>query len=344
MTLFYRLQSTLPDIQTLIDLYQEKRGLLEAREHQIHEMEGQKTAALQQRDRYITNLETEIQDMAKKHSAEDHQLRYEVKRLTQENNELRQKLSTLTKLKDDIKAAKETLSAELQDAKRRHDADKIAMTHAFSLERDQMAAEHRTNQRALNDQVQAQRRTADATLSSQLAEASKNSEKEKQNLENGWMQQRRQLEDRHAKTQRDLESALESKCKVIDEERHNYLQTREDWDRERGALFRGWEQERALLQKSFEEQRNALTIKYQREKDDILRKSAQQRNNNEMEDHTLMLQREIEALRAGWEADKFKFQSATADFKSTARTLNEQNNKLQKLTEAFGGSPGNKGE
>lgn len=62
------------------------------------------------------------------------------------------------------------------------------------------------------------------------------------------------------------------------------------------------------------------------------------------DDTIFKLQRETEALRAGWEADKFRFQRTTAEFKATARTLNEHNNKLQKLTEAFGDAVDVKGK
>ena len=98
-----------------------------------------------------------------------------------------------------------------------------------------------------------------------------------------------------------------------------------------------------MLQRASEDQRKALLTQYQREKDSILKQSSQSRNSSEAEDYVLGLQREIERLKAGWGAESFKFQKATADFKTTARTLNEQNSKLQELMEAFGHGrpPGN---
>ena len=336
VALFHRIQRAIPDIHSLMNLYRETCGQLEASEIHIREMEEQKAAAVKQQDIHISRLERDLKDLINRHSAETNQLRCEIESMSEKHEELHHRLSGKAKLHQDLKSANESLRAELKETEKKREEDKSALTHAFSLDKDKMVAEHRTNQRSLNDQLQAYQRTAEVTLSSRLAEASRISEKEKQDLENGWVQQRRLLEDRHTRTRRDLENALDSKRKVVQEERQTYLQAREGWDREHGTLLRRWEEERAILQKTSEEQRKALTIKYQREKDDILRRTSQPQNESEMGETNLKLQREIEALKAGWDADKFKFQTATADFKTTARTLNEHNNKLQKLTEAFG--------
>ncbi len=91
-----------------------------------------------------------------------------------------------------------------------------------------------------------------------------------------------------------------------------------------------------MLRKTSEEQQKALSTRYEREKNDILKQVGQMQYRTEKDDTTLKLQREMEALRAGWEADKFKFQRTASEFKASARTLNEHNNKLQKLTEGLG--------
>ena len=79
-----------------------------------------------------------------------------------------------------------------------------------------------------------------------------------------------------------------------------------------------------------------MATQYQREKDSLLKQSTQSRNSSEAEDYVMGLHREIEHLKAGWSADSFKFQKATAEFKTTAKTLNEHNSKMQRLTEALG--------
>lgn len=343
MALFHRISCAIPDLHTLMSLHHETFGILEASHLHIREQEAQKAAEVRQVELRIVQMEKDLDSMSKKHFTEITRLKLDTRNLEKRSKELQYKLTAGGKHNEALQAANETLRAEQKEAGRKNQEYEAALNEAFTRDKDRMIAEQRANQRVMQDELQAQARIAEANLSSRLAEERRAHEEDTQTHENRWTRQRRELEDRQADLRRDLEDTLEAKQKVVDEERRTYLQARDGWDKERETLTRKWEEERSLLQRASEEQRKALTIQYQREKDNILKQNSLSRNNSEAEDYVLGLQREIERLKASWSADSFKFQKATADFKTTARTLNEQNNKLQRLTEAFGHGryPGN---
>ena len=345
MALFHRISCAIPDLHALMSLHHETCGILEASQLHIRELEVRKAAEARQFEIRIVQMEKELDSMSKEHSRETSRLKLDIRNLEKRCKELQHQLTAGGKHNEALQAATETLRAEQKEAGRRHQEYEAALNEAIKRDKDRMVAEQRSAQRALQDELHAHTRIADATLSKRLAEERRAHEEETQALESRWTRQRRELEERQASLRRDSEDTLEAKQKVVDEERRTYLQAREGWDKERETLTRKWEEERSLLQRASEEQWKILTSQHQREKDGILKQSAQSRNGSETEDHVLGLQREIERLKAGWSEDSFKFQRATAEFRNTARTLNEQNSKLQTLTEAFGHGrhPGNVG-
>ena len=336
MALFHRISCAIPDLHALMSVHHETCGMLEASQLHIRDREAQSAAEVRRLEGHLVQMEKDLDTMTRNHSAEVARLRSDTRNMEKRCKDLQHRVTAGGKQNEALQAANETLRAEQKEAGRRHQEYETALNEAFKRDKDKMIAEQRSNQRALQDELQAHTRIADANLSKRLAEEKRDHEEEVQGLENRWTRQRRELEDKQAKIRRDLENTLETMRKVVDEERRAYLQAREGWDRERETLTRKWEEERSLLQRAAEEQRKATAMQYQREKDSLLKQSSQARNNSEAEDYVLGLQREIERLKAGWSAESFKFQKATTEFKTTARTLNEQNNKLQKLTEAFG--------
>ncbi|KAL9136963.1 MAG: hypothetical protein Q9175_001827 [Cornicularia normoerica] len=336
MALFHRISCAIPDLHALMSLHQETCGILEASQLHVRDQEARKAAEVRQLEMRIVQMEKDLESKSKKHATEITRLKLDTRDLEKRCKELQHRWTAGGKQNEALQAANETLRTEQKEAGRKYHEHEAALSEALKRDRDRMIAEQRTNQRAMQDELQAHTRIADANLSKRLAEERRAHEEETQTLENRWTRQRGELEDRQANLRRDLEDTLEAKQKVVDEERRTYLQAREGWDKEREILTRKWDEERSLLQRASEEQRKVLTLQYQREKDSILKHSSQSRASSEAEDYILGLQREIERLKAGWGADSFRFQKATADFKATARTLNEQNSKLQKLTEAFG--------
>ena len=336
MALFHRISCAIPDLHALMGMHHETCGMLEASQLHIRDREAQNAAEVRRLEIHIVQMGKDLDSMSRNHSTEVNRLKQDTRNLEKRCKELQHRLTAGGKHNEALQAANETLRAEQKETGRKHQEYETALNEAFKRDKDRMVAEQRTHQRAMQDELQAHTRIADATLSKRLAEERRVHEEDVQMLENRWTRQRRELEDRQATFRRDWEDTLEAKQKVVDEERRAYLQAREGWDKERETLTRKWEEERSLLQRAGEEQRKAMALQYQREKDSLLKQSSQSRNNSETEDHVLGLQREIERLKAGWSADSFKFQKATTEFKTTARTLNEHNTRLQKLTEAFG--------
>ena len=338
MALLNRIHYALPDIYTLMDSYRDLCGIVESREVQARTLEAQRAAELRQHEAQIAQMEKDAESLSSKHSSETSRLRHEIHSMEKRCKDLQNRLEKETKINQELQAVKDEIRAEQKQTEKMHSEDKAALNQAHANEIERLGAEHRTNQRAMHDQLQAQIKKADATLSYRLADKNRAHEEEKQHLEGKWSKHRRELEDRHTRALRELEDTLQSKQKVVDEERRSYLQAREGWDKEREAMRRRFEEERAILQRASEEQHKALLTRFQREKDEILRQSSQTHSRTEQEESIIRLQREVEALRTGWDADKFRFQNATADFKTTARTLNEQNSKLQKLAETLADS------
>ena len=336
MALLHRISCAIPDLHTLMSLHHETSGMLEASQLHIRDQEARHAAEARQYEIRILQMERDLDSMSKDHSSEITRSRQDTRNLEKRCKELQHRLTAGGKQNEALQAANETLVAEQKETGRKYQDYETALNEAFKRDKDRMVAEQRTNQRAMQDELQAHTRIADANLSKRLAEERRAHEEETQVLEGRWTRQRRELEDRQAKLRRDLEDTLEAKQKVVDEERRAYLQAREGWDKERETLTRKWEEERSLLQKGSEEQRKTMAMQHQREKESILKQGSQSRNSSEAEECILGLQREIERLKTGWGADSFKFQKATAEFMNTAKTLNEQNSKLQKLTEIFG--------
>ena len=343
MAILDRVQHAMPDLHALLESYHHMCGALESREAQIRSMEAQRAAEKQQHEHRFAKLEKEI-DMLKKYSTENSHLRREVSNVDKKYKDLQNKLAAAEKSNDRLEALNEHLREDSNAALKKHEKEKSTLTQKYSAEQDMMAADHRAKQRATSDEMQAQTRKAEATLSHREAQLNRSHEEEKHRLETTWGRQRREIEERHAKVKADLEDKLEAKQKVVDEERRTYLQAREGWERERELLMRGWDEEREVTRKASEESYRALTTKHDRERNDIRRQISQTQQHSDKEDSMMKLQKELETVRSGWETDKFRFQQTRADFRSTARTLNEQNNKLQKLTESFGDAPDVKGK
>ena len=347
-TLLHRVQCALPDIHTLVDSYQDVYSLLESREAQINHMEAQRATEMQQQAMRFAQLESELESMVHQHAAECHRLKLTASEIEKRYNHLKDKMVAESKLRESLQAAYDALQGEKRRMEKKHEEGKAALVRKFSAEKDSLLAEHRERHKSLHEQLQAQLQVhsqkTEAHLSLRIAECNRANEREKQELEIAWTKRRRELEDKHEKVICGLEDTIEAKQRIVDEERRTYLHAREGWDKERNMTARRWEEERAILRKTSEEQHKFLVTKHERETNDILKQISHTQHKSDTDEIILKQQREIEALRAGWEADKFRFQQKASDFRSTAKTLNEQHSKLQKVMEAFGDINDGKGK
>lgn len=347
-SLLQRVHSTLPDLHALISSYQDLYGRLESREEQVRIMEIHRATQMQQQANRIAKLERELESVVNKHAADSGQLKLHISEMDKRCNYLQERWKSESKARESLQTANDALRSEQRRMEKKYEEGKAALTRKLSHEKDSMAAEHRARQKTMHDQLQAQlqgqSQKAEAHLSLRIAEINGVNEREKQELENAWTKRRRELEDKHENAICSLEDALEAKQKVVDEERRTYLQAREGWDREREIMLRRWDEERGMLRKASEEQHRTMTTKHERETNEIMKQVSQMQNRTDKDDLILKLQKENEALRGGWEADRFKYQQKASDFKTTARTLNEQNSKLQRLMEGFGDAVDAKGK
>lgn len=219
MALLHRVDSAIPDLHRLLDSYHDILGVLESREHQIRSMEAQTAAEKQEERKCYAKIEQEIESTMKKHSAETSRLKLDISNMDKRCQDLQNKLTVEEMQNDGLESANETLRAERKQTAKKHEEEKVALSHKSSLEKDRMVAEHRARQRASHDELQAQIRKAEASSSHKEAYLNRALEEEKQKHEVGWTKQKRELEDRHDKLLMDLEARLEGKVKVIDEER-----------------------------------------------------------------------------------------------------------------------------
>lgn len=331
--LLQRLQSAIPDLHLLLNKYQETSNQAEFRKNQIRENEAHRAAQLKQKESYIERLGRELESASSKHAAESNRLRREIGDMEEKQKDLEDDLWAEKKAKDELEAANRALRLEKEISEVRLNEEKNGMARDVSYWREKESKEE-AKIKALEAELEHQRQEREA----QIAVLTKQHAKEKEELQSGWTKQRREIEDANLRIKRDLEASLEAERKANEGEYRKYMQDLESWNKERESLSVSWDEERTILGKGWEEQRKILNAKHQTEKDEMLKKwqASQSRASKSAEEESLRLQKEIEKLRAGWDADKAKFAKAITEMRSAAMKLNEENVKLQRLAEAFG--------
>lgn len=331
--LLQRLQSAIPDLHLLLNKYQETSSQAEFRKSQIRENEAQRSAQLKQKENCIERLGRDLESASSKHAAESNMLRREIGDMEEKQKDLEDVLWAEKKAKDELEAANRALRLEKEVSEVRLTEEKNGMARDVSYWREKESKEA-AKIKALEAELEHQRRELEA----QITVLTKHHAKEKEELQSGWAKQRREIEDGNMRIKRDLEASLKAQQKVNEEDHRKYMQDLESRNKERESLSVSWDEERTILGKGWEEQRKILSAKHQTEKDEMLKKwqASQSRASKSAEEENLRLQKEIEKLRAGWDAEKEKFAKATTEMRNAAMKLNEENVKLQRLAEAFG--------
>ena len=343
MVLLDQVQRALPDIHALMVSYRELYGELETRENQIYCMQEERSVEIRKSDARYTRLKKEISDLESRHAIEEGDLRLEISNLDRKCKELHIKVTTEEKNRARLSAGNDNLREQQRQAVEMHNDELNTLRRDFGLEKDKLIADQRASHRSVHEQLQSQLRKAEAHHAQQISGMDRAHEEEKRVLEGRLAEIHAELQDHYAKTSRNFQSTLDAKQKTLDEERRSHLYSRDSWDKERESMTRRWEEERTILQRTVEEQRKATAIRHQREKDDLMEQASQAPQNVEKNDTIISLQREIEVLRSGWDADRFKLLRVTTEFKTTARALNDQHSKMQKLSEVFGDAVDTKG-
>lgn len=319
--LLQRIQSAIPDLHALVNKYRETSGRLGERESRMKESEAHKAAALKQKEGYIQQLAKELEGVSTKHSAESSKLRLEIGNMEEKHKGLQDSLAAEKKSKSELEVAHRSLQVRLEQAERALQEKEVVMTRNFDLWKRRMSEEFAMKQRTLDDELR-RARESEAALQAQLGQIHKVHAQEK----DGWSRRRRELETSNNMLRRDLDDALEARKRDMEETQRKQQLNREAWDKERTVLGKGTEEQRKVLVAQHQIERDELEKTY-RQSEARIRKQA--------EESGIKLHNEIEKLRAGWDTDKTKFNKATTELKAAANKLNDENIKLQKLTEAL---------
>lgn len=296
------------------------------------------TEALRQKEAYIDKLGKELEAVSQRHSAESSKFRLEIGNLEEKHKELHDNLKASNKSRDELEMAHHGLQSEKELLEKKLQENKDTVQRDFDQWKNQATEDFVIKQKRMEDDIQHQSSESRALMQERLTELAKTHAKEKEVLQTKLSQQYRELEANHSRLRQDYELARKARQRDHEEALRKELLNREAWDMERSSIVRDWDEERLSLGKGWEEQHRILAAKHQSEKDELQStwKTTQAQINERAEGRIARLQREIEKLKAGWDADKSRFVKATTELKAVAAKLDNENDNLQRMVEAFG--------
>ncbi|KAL9101683.1 MAG: hypothetical protein Q9163_003087 [Psora crenata] len=331
--LLHRIASVLPDINALMDLYQNTCHILMTRDHHIAHLQAQKAADAQQQNARVERLTGEIESVLKKNAAQVQKLKGIINELEEKHSQLNESYLKERRLKEEARAVYASSRAQHAEAEKQHHEDILQMQQDFADEKANMLAEHSTREKELIGQMHAEARNAEENLMSRIAEMTRNHEIDRQDCEELWLRAKQIIETGHIKVCQDLENTISMKEKLLEEERRNHSRARDGWDRERVSMTSQWDEERYQLRKSAEDQRQILASKHQKEKDDMLRSMevTLSRQKPEAHDTIVRLQQEKDELRQQLEATHAHYKS---EIQGAANNLRKEKDEYARSMEA----------
>lgn len=336
--LLHRIQNAIPDLHLLLNRYRETSGQVSVREDTIRRTEAQMAEALRQKEAYIDKLGKELETVSQRHSAESSKFRLEIGNLEEKHKELHDNLDASKKSRGELEVAHRALQSEKALLERKLQGNKETVQRDFDQWKNLATEEFAIKHKRMEDDIQHQSNESRAVVQERVTELTKTHAKEKEVLHTMLLQQIRELEGNHSRLRQDLEVTRKARQRDLEEAQRKELKSREAWDKERDSIVRDFDEERLSLGKGWEEQRRILAAKHQSEKEDLQStwKSTQTQINERAEGNIARLQREIEKLKTGWDADKARFNKATTELKAVAAKLDNENDNLQRMVEAFG--------
>lgn len=336
--LLHRIQSAIPDLHQLLNRYRETSAQLGMREELIRKAEAQQADALKQKEYYIDSLCKQLEITAHKHSAESSKLRLEIGNLEEKARELADSLAATETSRSELEEAKRALEREKADFEKRLAEEREALQREFEAWKSTTTKEFETQKKSLEDDFERRRKEQEDGFQSLDAETSSKFLKEKEAMRQAWGRQKRELEANYDKQRRELEGKLSAKSKDLETARSQERGCRENWAREREALVKSWDEERAGMGKGWEEQRQVLMKQHRMEMEDMQKrwKQLQAEAAKEATEERVAVEKEKEALRKGWDADKEKFDRILGELKVVTDTLGTEKRRLQKMVETFG--------
>ena len=331
--LLYRVQNAIPDLHLLLNRYKQTSGQLGQRENLIRQTEAQKAEALRQKEVCIERLEKELEFESQKHSTEMSTLRLELRSLEVKYGELQDTIATEIQLEDKPEMTNESLQKQncILEQQTQQALD------AASKDLKQVLEESNQKELSIREELLSKTRAEDE-LQVKIVEMSKWHMDEREHLKTSWARERRDLETSHAREILELEKALEACRHDLEKSRRKEKDRRERWDEDRKGLIQTRDAELVRVDTISEQRYKALEAQHTWEKVDTQTKLtlSLKESLKRIEENNAELKSEVEKLKAGWDADKHKFDRLSTELKNIAEREIRENNKLQKRLESFG--------
>lgn len=302
-SVLHRIQRAIPDLYLLMDRYQETFAQLQSRENIIGQIELQRSEAVKQKEAYIERLVTGLDYESQKHIKERSSLQLEIEMLEKTLKESQESLVATIESRKEMEAASE---------KRKIRAQK----------------ESGLKEQAMREDLQARTR-AEAASRKELSEMRVRHMEHVEGIENRCQRETRRVEASHMEERQELKVALATCQHALDFATQHAREKQEKWNGERKELLQSWD-----------EQRLSLLSKHKREMEVAQRNTAssQQESRKIVDEETYTLQRQMENLRFGWDADRVKLAQAKDELTALIVKVDPGYERLPQAVDASGES------
>ena len=269
--LLHRIGSVLPDIGSLMDLYQHTCGILLSRDRHISDLQIQKAAEAKEQTARIDRLTTEIESVLNSNAECVKKLKDEIDKLDDRCSKLQESHANERGLKEEAQLAHASLLAKHGEMDKQHRQEILQKSQTFAREKDSILEERERREKDLIHEMRTAAHVAEMKLIDHVAERDRKHEIDKQAHQDLCSRHKRDVEEYHARVCGDLEKLVRLKDQQLAEERRNHTRVKEVWDRDRELSDCQWEEERASLNKTSKDQGQKLTVEHQKELDDVQR-------------------------------------------------------------------------
>ncbi|KAI9787395.1 MAG: hypothetical protein M1816_007528 [Peltula sp. TS41687] len=362
MELLHRVQSTmsnmvnisaaLPDLHQFFSRFRETHGQLGVREEIIRKTEAQQAETLKQKGIHIGALESELESLRAKHSAESNKLRLQIgnleekqkesneklKELADKRTELSETLSILVEGNVQLQREKESLQKKMDDLRQDHLKERAGMLKDFEASRRAAQAGFEAEKKNMRDEFEERMQQAEdengermKQLEDEYEEQLKQTEVEHETIarqtEEEHQAKLKQVEEEHESRLKQVQEDHESKLKQIQEEHGSGLkQTEDDHEAKLKQVESDYEQKLADLTSQCTQEKETMSGEFVREKSELdsnlaaKQQELEQTLAKEREDW----QKEREELLKGWQEER---ETLVQDNESKSKMLAEEHTK-----------------
>ena len=288
--LLQRISGALPDINALLNRYQETTGQLGDRELRLQETEAQRIEAVRHRDQQISQLNNDLKEVKEKHGVECSKLRLELGNMEEKHKELKETLTTEQKLKEELQASYQALNTKLEETQK----EKATVQLEFAARYD-----------ALQEEKQQQNRYTEEELQAKLNEVIKLHTAERDALKASHLRQLSEQESHHQSALQESKRRLELERKLRDESRIRHISKETELSKDHHDLEKRLEEERVLSVQSTAQQQSQ--IKQLQDEKETVKRDHEKLISGEIrmaEDERMKLRQEIERLMAERDSER----------------------------------------